>query len=181
MVHPHLDEGTLGQHLDHRMYSTAIGVIGARARDQGARECGRSLEAANVFVQNDRVGPQDARLKVRRGSAKLLNLLLQPYAHHHAKAQAVPEVRVYILVELIVANLTEAEHGEVVRVEGLGASPSELLAVPLMILARKVRIGPCNIVVADLQAHRRFRNVWRSTFFSVALSGWRLWVGHAVP
>ena len=176
MVHPHLDEGTVGQHLDHRMYSMAIGVIGARARDQGGREYGRSLEAANVFVQHDRVGPQDTRLKVSRGCAKLLNDLLQPSVHVLfrvlvLKARAVPEVRVYILVELIVANLTEAEHGEVVRLEGPGAIPPELLAVPLMILAKKLRIGPCNIVVADLHVHRSFCNVWRSTLFCAALSG----------
>ena len=81
------------------MYSTAIGVVGARVSDQGARECGRSLEAANAFVQNDRVGPQDARLKVSGGCAKLLNGFLQPSVHVLSlvlvpKVRAVPEVRV---------------------------------------------------------------------------------------
>ena len=56
-----------------------------------------------------------------------------------------------------------------------------------MILARELRVGPLNIVEADLQAHRRFCNTPfvtsagnrpRSRLFSAALSGWRQWVGH---
>ena len=65
---------------------------------------------------------------------------------------------VYILVELIGAHLTEAEHAEVVELEGPGAISPELLAVHLVILARELRVGPSNIVEADLQAHRRFCN-----------------------
>ena len=176
---------TVGQHLDHRVYSTAISVVGARVSDQGARESGRSLEAANAFVQNDRVGPQDVRLKVNGGFATLVNDLLQPSVHVLSpvlvlKARAVPEMSVYILVELIGAHLTEAEHAEVVELEGPGAISPELLAVHLVILARELRVGPSNIVEADLQAHRRFCNTPfvtsagnrpRSRLFGAALSG----------
>ena len=68
----------MGQHLDHRVYSTAISVVGAWVSDQGPPESGRSLEAANAFIQNDRVGPQHVRLKVNGGFATLVNDLLQP-------------------------------------------------------------------------------------------------------
>ena len=42
--------------------------------------------------------------------------------------------------------------------EGPGALPPELGAVHLVILARELRVGPSNVVEADLQAHRRFCN-----------------------
>ena len=96
VVHPDVDERTGGQHLDHGVYSTTISVVGVRESDQGVCELGRSLEAANAFVQNDRVRPQDVRLKVN-GGYKLLNGFLQPCVHIlsrvlHPKARAVPEV-----------------------------------------------------------------------------------------
>ena len=57
-----------------------------------------SLGEALSVVQNDRVGPQDVRLKVNGGFATLLNDLLQPSVHVLSpvlvlKARAVPEVR----------------------------------------------------------------------------------------
>ena len=126
---------------------------------KGSVSCGMSLEAANAFVQNDRERPQDVRLKVN-GGVMLPNGLLQPSVHVLSrvlvlKARAVPEVRVYILVELIVSNLTEAEHGEVVEVEGHSAVFPEPLSVHLVILAGEVRVGPSNIVETELQAHGR--------------------------
>ena len=142
--------------------------------------------------ENDRVGPQHVRLKVHRGFATLLNDLLQPAAHILfpvlvPEARAVAEMRVQTLVESIGAYPTEAEHAEVVFFEGPSAISPELLAVHLVILARELRVGPSNIVEADLQAHRRFCNTPfvtsagnrpRSRLFSAALSGWRQWVGH---
>ena len=44
------------------------------------------------------------------------------------------------------------------ELEGPRAISPELLAVRLVILARELRVGPSNIVKADLQAHRRFCN-----------------------
>ena len=87
--------------------------------------------------ENDRVGPQHVRLKVHGGFATLLNDLLQPAVHVLfpvlvLKARAVPEMSVYILVELIGAHLTEAEHAEVVELEGPGAISPELLVVHLV-------------------------------------------------
>ena len=113
--------------------------------------------------ENDRVGPQHVRLKVHGGFATLLNDLLQPAVHVLIpvlvlKARAVPEMSVYILVKLIGAHLTAAEHAEVVELAGPSAISPELLAVHLAILARELRVGPSNIVEADLQAHRRFCN-----------------------
>ena len=162
MVHPYLDGSTVGLHLDHRAYSTAIRVV-VIISDQGFREARRSVEAANVCVQQDRVGPQHVRLKVHRGFATLLNDFLQPAAHILLpvlvpEARAVAEMRVQTLVESIAAYPTEAEHAEVVELHGLDAISPELLDVPLVILATELLVGLVNIVVADLHAHRRFCN-----------------------
>ncbi len=164
MVHPHFDERTMGQHLDHRVYSTAIAVVGAWISDQSARECGKSFEAANGLVQNHCVGPQDVCLNINRGVATLLNDLLKPYVHVLSwvlilKACAVPEVRMYSLVELIVADFTEAKHANIMRLEGLGAIPPELFAMHFVIMARELHVGPSNSIEAELHTHRRFCNV----------------------
>ena len=88
-------------------------------------------------------------------SFPLLVPLALPFVFALLMFRAVPQVRVEVLVEPIVANLTEAEHAEVVGLEGPGAIHPELLAVHLVILARELRVGPSNIVEADLQALRR--------------------------
>ena len=175
----------VGPHLDHRVYSTAMSVVGACLGEQGVRESGQSMEAANACVQNDHVGPQDARLKVLGGFAKLANELLQPCSCSWAKVRAIAEMRGFILVELIGAKSTEAEHGEVVGLEASCAIHPELLAVNLAILAKELRDGQFNIVESDLHAHRRLCS---SPFVLLARHGsamvpgcrglpwWRLWM-----
>ena len=130
--------------------------------------------------ENDRVGPQHVRLKVHGGFATLLNDLLQPTVHvlfpvPVLKARAVAEMRVWMHVESIGAYPTEAEHAEVVELQGPDAIAPELLDVLLVILATELLVGLFNIVEADLHAHRRFCN---TPFVTSALSGWRQSVGH---